>query len=56
MSDKGRVVFLIKLKPGMSEQFLEAYEAISHEVAAGVPGEPDWEKAVRDEGVSWPNQ
>jgi len=28
----------------------------AHEVAAGVPGEPDWEKAVRDEGVTWPNQ
>jgi heme-degrading monooxygenase HmoA len=38
MSEKGRVVFLIKLKPGMSQQFLEAYEGIRHEVAEGVDG------------------
>ena len=35
---KGRVVFLIKLKPGTQEQFLEAYEGIRHEVAEGVKG------------------
>jgi heme-degrading monooxygenase HmoA len=38
MSDKGRVVFLLTLKPGMSEQFLEAYEGIRHEIAGGVKG------------------
>lgn len=35
---KGRVVFILKLKPGMSEQFLEAYQGIRHLVAQGVPG------------------
>ena len=35
---KGRVVFLIRTKPGMQEQFLEAYEGIRHLVAEGVPG------------------
>lgn len=35
---KGRVVFLIKVKPGMRDQFLEAYEGIRHLVAEGVPG------------------
>jgi heme-degrading monooxygenase HmoA len=35
---KGRVVFMLKLKPGTSEQFLEAYQGIRHEVAEGVPG------------------
>ena len=35
---KGRVVFILKLKPGYSEQFLEAYEGIRHLVAEGVPG------------------
>jgi heme-degrading monooxygenase HmoA len=35
---KGRVVFVIKLKPGMTEQFLQAYEAIRYEVATGVDG------------------
>ena len=38
MSEKGRVVFLLKLKPGASEQFLEAYEGVRHEVAEGVKG------------------
>ena len=38
MSEKGRVVFLLKLKPGMAEQFLEAYEGVRHEVAGGVKG------------------
>jgi heme oxygenase (mycobilin-producing) len=36
--DKGRVVFTIRLKPGMQQQFLEAYESIRYEVAQGVPG------------------
>jgi heme-degrading monooxygenase HmoA len=35
---KGRVVFLIRIKPGTEEQFLEAYEGIRHLVAEGVPG------------------
>jgi heme-degrading monooxygenase HmoA len=35
---KGRVVFLIRLKPGHQDQFLEAYEGIRHLVAEGVPG------------------
>lgn len=35
---KGRVVFLIKVKPGAKEQFLSAYEGIRHLVAEGVPG------------------
>ena len=35
---KGRVVFVIKLKPGMEEQFLQAYESIRYEVARGVKG------------------
>ena len=38
MSEKGRVVFLLKIKPGMNDQFLEAYEGIRHEVAGGVKG------------------
>ena len=35
---KGRVVFLIDLKPGAEEAFLAAYEQIRHEVAGGVDG------------------
>ena len=36
---KGRVVFLIRLKPDVTgEQFLEAYEAVRYEVAQGVKG------------------
>ena len=35
---KGRVVFLIHLKPGREEDFLRAYESIRHAVAQGVPG------------------
>lgn len=35
---KGRVIFLIRLKPGAQAQFLEAYESIRHEVARGVKG------------------
>lgn len=34
----GRVVFILKLKPGTSAQFLEAYEAIRYDVAQGVHG------------------
>lgn len=35
---KGRVVFVVKLKPGMQEDFLRAYESIRYEVAQGVKG------------------
>jgi heme-degrading monooxygenase HmoA len=35
---KGRVVFLIRIKPGTQDQFLEAYGSIRHEVAEGVDG------------------
>jgi len=38
MAKKGRVVFLIRLKPGSQDAFLEGYEAIRHEVAEGVQG------------------
>lgn len=38
MTGHGRVVFLLKLKPGASEQFLEAYEGVRHEIAGGVKG------------------
>ena len=35
---KGRVVFVITVKPGMREAFLAAYESIRYDVAQGVPG------------------
>ncbi len=36
---KGRVVFLVRLKDGVTgEQFLEAYESVRYEVAEGVSG------------------
>ncbi|WP_395728614.1 antibiotic biosynthesis monooxygenase family protein [Nakamurella sp.] len=35
---RGRVVFVITLKPGSTERFIEAYEQIRHEVARGVTG------------------
>jgi heme-degrading monooxygenase HmoA len=35
---KGRVVFLIRTKPGMQDAFLQAYEGIRHLVAQGVKG------------------
>ena len=38
MQPKGRVVFLIRIKPGTQEQFLKAYEGIRHLVAEGVDG------------------
>ena len=38
MSENGRVVFIVKIKEGMRDQFLEAYEGIRHEVAGGVKG------------------
>jgi heme-degrading monooxygenase HmoA len=51
---KGRVVFLIDLKPGAQERFLAAYESIRHDVAAGVPGHlVDQVCRLRDGGDSW---
>jgi heme-degrading monooxygenase HmoA len=35
---KGRVIFLMKIKPGMQDDFLKAYEGIRYEVAQGVKG------------------
>lgn len=35
---KGRVVFLIRIKPGTQDEFLQAYEGIRHLVAEGVKG------------------
>ena len=35
---KGRVVFILRLKPGTEKQFLHAYEGIRHLVAGGVDG------------------
>ncbi len=35
---KGRVVFILDLKQGMDDRFLEAYEGIRYEVAQGVKG------------------
>ena len=35
---KGRIVFLIRTKPGAQDQFLAAYEGMRHEVASGVEG------------------
>jgi heme-degrading monooxygenase HmoA len=35
---KGRVVFLIRLLPDSVERFLDAYQAVRHLVASGVPG------------------
>jgi heme-degrading monooxygenase HmoA len=35
---KARIVFMIKLKPGRSDDFLRAYEQIRHLVAEGVSG------------------
>jgi heme oxygenase (mycobilin-producing) len=37
-AEKGRVVFTLRLKPGMQEEFLRAYESIRYEVAGGVKG------------------
>jgi heme oxygenase (mycobilin-producing) len=51
---KGRVVFLLKIKPGMNEQFLEAYEGIRHVVAEGVDGHlVDQVCQARDDPESW---
>jgi heme-degrading monooxygenase HmoA len=37
-TQKGRVVFVLRLKPDMQDQFLEAYKSIRYEVARGVKG------------------
>jgi heme oxygenase (mycobilin-producing) len=51
---KGRVVFLIELKPGAEAAFLAAYEQIRHEVAGGVPGHvADQVCRLRDDPVQW---
>ena len=51
---KGRVVFLIRVKPGMKQQFLDAYESIRHVVAQGVKGHlVDQVCQSRDDGDSW---
>ena len=34
----GRVVFMLKLKPGTQQEFLDAYEGIRHLVSQGVKG------------------
>jgi heme-degrading monooxygenase HmoA len=38
VNGKGRIVFILDLKPGMGEQFLEAYEGLRYDVAQGVKG------------------
>jgi heme oxygenase (mycobilin-producing) len=35
---KGRIVFILDLKPGMGDKLLEAYEGMRYEVAQGVKG------------------
>jgi heme-degrading monooxygenase HmoA len=51
---KGRVVFLIRLKPGTQEDFLEAYEQIRYVVAQGVQGHlVDQVCQARDDPESW---
>ena len=51
---KGRVVFLLRLKPDSHERFLEAYEGIRHVVAQGVEGHlVDQVCQSRDDPDSW---
>ena len=51
---KGRVVFILKLKPGSQQAFLDAYEAIRHEVASGVKGHiADQVCQSRDDPDGW---
>ena len=35
---RARIVFLVRVKPGMREDFLRAYEQIRYDVASGVDG------------------
>lgn len=54
MSAKGRVVFLIELKPGAEQAFLTAYERIRHIVAGGVDGHvADQVCRMRDDAQQW---
>ena len=51
---KGRVVFLVRLRPGAEDAFLEAYETIRHEVAGGVAGHVvDQVCRLRDDPERW---
>ena len=51
---KGRVVFLLRLKPGTADQFLEAYDSIRDLVAEGVPGHlVDQVCSAPDDPDSW---
>jgi heme oxygenase (mycobilin-producing) len=51
---KGRVVFLIELKPSAEDAFLAAYEQIRHAVAGGVGGHlVDQVCRPRDEAGRW---
>jgi heme-degrading monooxygenase HmoA len=51
---KGRVVFLLKLKPGSQDAFLEAYEQIRLDVAEGVKGHiVDQVCKLPDDDESW---
>lgn len=51
---KGRVVFVITVKPGMEDRFVEAYEAIRYEVARGVKGHlVDQVCQAPDDSTSW---
>jgi heme oxygenase (mycobilin-producing) len=51
---KGRVVFLLKLKPGTQDAFLEAYEQIRLDVAQGVKGHiVDQVCRLPDDEESW---
>lgn len=51
---KGRVVFLLKLKPGTQDNFLEAYESIRQDVAQGVKGHlVDQVCKMPDDPESW---
>jgi heme-degrading monooxygenase HmoA len=51
---KGRVVFLIDLKPGAEEAFLAAYEQIRGQVAGSVSGHlVDQVCRLRDGGDQW---
>ncbi|RFU82784.1 antibiotic biosynthesis monooxygenase [Streptomyces triticagri] len=38
LAPKGRIVFLIRLKPRSVDRFLAAYEDVRHQVAENVPG------------------
>jgi heme-degrading monooxygenase HmoA len=38
VSAKARIIFLLELRPGTSDEFLAAYERIRHVVANGVKG------------------